>query len=227
MKVLGAIVVGGLAMALGQGAAEASVSIKVDKTAQRMTVEVDGKVAHVWPVSTARSGYSTPSGTYRPIRMHRMWYSQKYDNSPMPHAIFFSGGYAIHGTGAVRSLGSPASHGCVRLAPGNAATLYALVQQHGQGATRIQLYGNPRHSEPAVARHDGRKRSINVASASGRPAKARQGSYQVASTPVYAAYDPRFVPGNQGYRQVRYVQPTYGYAGPTAYGSGAYLVRIR
>src|SRR5690606_26347017 len=104
--------------------------------------------------STARAGYSTPSGSYRPIRMHRMWYSQKYDLSPMPYAIFFVGGYAIHGTGAVGQLGRPASHGCVRLAPANAAKLYALVQAHGTSATRIQLYGNPRHPEPPVARRD-------------------------------------------------------------------------
>lgn len=56
-----------------------------------------------------------------------MHYSSKYENSPMPHSIFFLGGYAVHGTYAIRSLGRPVSHGCVRLAPANAATLYSLV----------------------------------------------------------------------------------------------------
>ena len=69
--------------------------------------------------------------------MHTMWYSRKYDNSPMPHSIFFHGGYAIHGTDAVKSLGRPASHGCVRLHPRNARRLYNLVKAHGAGNTRI------------------------------------------------------------------------------------------
>ncbi len=63
--------------------------------------------------------------------MYKIAYSAKYDNAPMPHSIFFRGGYAIHGTGAVGSLGQVASHGCVRLAPENAAALYEMVKQEG------------------------------------------------------------------------------------------------
>ncbi len=102
-----------------------------------MQVFANGKLAYNWPVSTARRGYRTPTGTYRPQRMHRMWYSHKYHMSPMPHSIFFRGGYAIHGTNAVRSLGRPASHGCVRLHPSNARTLYDLVRRSGPRNTRI------------------------------------------------------------------------------------------
>jgi lipoprotein-anchoring transpeptidase ErfK/SrfK len=117
--------------------ARASVSVAIDISAQVMTVEVDGGYYATWKVSTARSGYYTPRGSFRPFLLKRMHYSRKYDNSPMPHSIFFRGGYAIHGTGYIRSLGRPASHGCVRLAPGNAATLYELVQTHGMRNTRI------------------------------------------------------------------------------------------
>jgi lipoprotein-anchoring transpeptidase ErfK/SrfK len=66
-----------------------------------------------------------------------MHYSRKYDNSPMPHSIFFLGGYAIHATNYVKYLGRPASHGCIRLHPRNAAKLYALVQKHGMKSTRV------------------------------------------------------------------------------------------
>lgn len=111
----------------------------VDISSQTMTVSSYGQTVYVWRVSTARSGYHTPTGSYRPQRMARMWYSKKYDNSPMPHSVFFRGGYAIHGTGAVRHLGSPASHGCVRLAPGNAATLYSMIQDAGPRNTRIVI----------------------------------------------------------------------------------------
>jgi lipoprotein-anchoring transpeptidase ErfK/SrfK len=68
-----------------------------------------------------------------------MHYSRKYDNAPMPHSVFFHYGYAIHATDAVKALGRPASHGCVRLSPANASKLFALVKQHGSGRTRIKL----------------------------------------------------------------------------------------
>jgi hypothetical protein len=49
----------------------------------------------------------------------------------MPYSIFFAGGYAIHGIYSTASLGRPASHGCVRLAPGYAALLFRMVQAEG------------------------------------------------------------------------------------------------
>ena len=113
-----------------------SIVARVDLSEQRMHVYVNGAQRYVWPVSTARSGYVTPVGSYRPQRLERMWYSRKYHNSPMPHSIFFRGGYAIHGTNAVGRLGRPASHGCVRLHPSNAATLYSLISQ-SRGSTQI------------------------------------------------------------------------------------------
>ena len=71
-----------------------------------------------------------------------MHYSSKYENSPMPHSIFFRGGYAIHGTGYIKSLGRPASHGCIRLHPRNAAALYQLVRTVRHRATRGSHHGN-------------------------------------------------------------------------------------
>ncbi|MFG1360813.1 L,D-transpeptidase [Xanthobacter pseudotagetidis] len=131
----------GLALALcGFGAAaHASVVARIDLSAQRMTVTVNGIPSYSWPVSTARRGYVTPTGSYRPQRMYRSYFSRKYYNSPMPYSIFFRGGYAIHGSYAVNQLGSPASHGCIRLHPSNAATLYSLVQSHGAGNTVILI----------------------------------------------------------------------------------------
>lgn len=123
---------------VGEGLA-ASLVARIDIGSQRMTVSEDGRVIYSWPVSTARKGYRTPRGSYKPTRMHRMWYSRKYDNSPMPYSVFFHGGYAVHGTGYVKQLGRPASHGCVRLATANAAEFYSLVKQHGARNTRIVL----------------------------------------------------------------------------------------
>jgi lipoprotein-anchoring transpeptidase ErfK/SrfK len=120
-------------------AALADVRIRIDKSSQTMTVAVDGYAQYYWPVSTAKRGYSTPTGSWRPFRLEPSWYSRKYDNAPMPHSIFFTGGYAIHGTTHVGQLGRPASRGCVRLHPSHARTLFALVRSYGMKRTRISI----------------------------------------------------------------------------------------
>lgn len=111
--------------------ARASVDIRVDLSTQTMTVTSSDGETQVWPVSTARRGYVTPRGTFGVQALQVMHRSRKYNNSPMPHSIFFHGGYAIHGTYATGALGRAASHGCVRLSPAHAATLYAMVRQEG------------------------------------------------------------------------------------------------
>ena len=126
-----------LFLALTTASASAGVVARIDVSKQMMTVSENGSVVARWPVSTGAKGYRTPRGSWRPTRLHKMWYSSKYENAPMPHSIFFTGGYAIHGTPHVRALGRPASHGCIRLAPGNARALYNLVRAHGRGNTRI------------------------------------------------------------------------------------------
>ncbi len=118
--------------------AQARVDIRINLASQSMTVTSPDGATHRWAISSGRSGYRTPTGVYSAKRLARMHYSSKYDDAPMPHSIFFSGGYAIHGTGSVGLLGRPASHGCVRLAPGNAARLFAMVRAHG---ARIAITG--------------------------------------------------------------------------------------
>jgi lipoprotein-anchoring transpeptidase ErfK/SrfK len=113
-----------------------SIVARIDLSEQMMRVYINGAQRYAWPVSTARRGYVTPTGTFHPQRLVPMWYSRKYHMSPMPHSIFFLGGFAIHGTYSTRYLGRPASHGCVRLHPSNAATLYSLVSQ-SRGSTTI------------------------------------------------------------------------------------------
>jgi lipoprotein-anchoring transpeptidase ErfK/SrfK len=119
--------------------ASAKVDVSIDISSQTMRVSVDGSHYATWRVSTARDGYYTPRGSFRPYVLRKMHYSRKYDMTPMPHSIFFRGGYAIHATGAVKALGRPASHGCVRLSPKNAATLFSLVRQYGMKSTRISI----------------------------------------------------------------------------------------
>ncbi len=131
-------------------AAQAKVRITVDLSSQRMDVEASSGASYSWPISSARAGYVTPRGVYSAVSLQTMHRSKKFHNSPMPHSIFFHGGYAIHGTYETGSLGRPASHGCVRISPANAATLFSLVR--AEGAT-IQIVGSPPPSRPFA--HEG------------------------------------------------------------------------
>jgi len=118
-------------------AARADLVITVNKSSQSMSVVVDGQHRYTWAVSTGI--YGTPSGSFRPQSLSRHHFSSLYNRAPMPYSIFYDGHYAIHGTTHVRQLGGPASRGCVRLHPSNAAILFSLVQQEGMGNTRIQI----------------------------------------------------------------------------------------
>lgn len=123
------------------GPARASVLIHIDKPTQTMTVTVDGQVRYRWPVSTGASKYSTPAGSYTAFRLVRMHYSQEWDNAGMPHSIFFTTrGHAIHGSNHP-GLGTPASHGCVRLSLPNAGTLFQLVEARGVTSAKVVVRG--------------------------------------------------------------------------------------
>ena len=181
---------------LHPGQALAGVEIRVDKAAQRMTVLVDGVQRHAWTVSTGRNGFGTPNGSFRPQWMAKSWFSRQYYNSPMPHSIFFHQGYAIHGSNAISQLGGPASHGCVRLHPSNAATLYALVRREGMANTQIRIEGAA-HTLVAKDRAT-RRRAVATARREAEPLDARPSRAQTRT------------------EQVRYAQPRFRYRGRAA-----------
>jgi L,D-transpeptidase catalytic domain len=133
---LGALIMAAL---LPLSANATSLVARVSLSAQTMTVTENGVVRYRWKVSTGRSGYTTPTGSWRAKWASRHHRSRKYDNAPMPYAIFFNGGYAVHATFDLKRLGRPASHGCVRLHPDNAAEFYQLAQRTGLGNTRILI----------------------------------------------------------------------------------------
>jgi lipoprotein-anchoring transpeptidase ErfK/SrfK len=117
--------------------AEARVRVEVDRASQTMAVSVDGEHLYTWRVSTGRAGWVTPSGVFHPQFMAVHWYSRVFNNAPMPHSIFYDGPFAIHGTTDVARLGRPASHGCIRLHPSEAAILFGLVEREGMRNTTI------------------------------------------------------------------------------------------
>jgi lipoprotein-anchoring transpeptidase ErfK/SrfK len=123
-----------VAMMLLSTPALAETNITVSKSHQMMQVDSDYG-SYQWPVSTARRGFYTPTGTFHVQSMEKMHYSRLYDWSPMPSSIFFNGNIAIHGTPHTGNLGRPASHGCIRISPTNAKTLYDIVSKDRNGTT--------------------------------------------------------------------------------------------
>jgi hypothetical protein len=215
------------------GAAQAKVSVTVDKDNQQMTVAVDGVERYRWPVSSGLPSYETPNGSFRAFRMEEDHYSKEFDEAPMPHSIFFTKvGHAIHGTDSVNRLGSPASHGCVRLSRENAAKLYALVQQEGvlnttvtlTGSSRVALARNPRpRGNTAVARRAPQPRydsvgdPVVITPQPGVAPQARADDSYIypadgsSNEARYPAPSSRRVYGTQAYQQPRYYDDR-GYA---------------
>ncbi len=171
---------------LATGAAQAAVEITIDKSTQQMTVAVDGVQRYSWPVSSGVPSRETPSGTFRAFRMEADHYSKEWDDAPMPHSIFFTKvGHAIHGTDAVQRLGSPASHGCVRLSREHAAQLYALVEEQGVLNTTVTLTGS---SQIALSRGTGRNTQVARGDGAGDPTQLGPGGD--VTPPGYAAAAP-------------------------------------
>jgi hypothetical protein len=190
------------------GAAQAKISITVDKDAQQMTVAVDGVERYHWPVSTGNPSHETPNGSFRTFRMEEDHYSKEFDDAPMPHSIFFTKqGHAIHGTDSVGRLGTPASHGCVRLSRANASTLYALVQADGVLNTTVTLTGS---SQVALARNPRPARPAAIARGDVAPAAP---SYDAAGNPVDLT-PQTIAPPQRAQRQVVQQRPDDGYIYP-------------
>jgi len=204
--------------AAGANAAWAEILITVDKSAQRMTVARDGQPLYSWPVSTGRSGYATPSGSYTAFRMEADHYSVEWDDAPMPHSIFFTKiGHAIHGSYDTKNLGKPVSHGCVRISPDNAATLFALVEREGVTKTKVVLTGS---EQVALARRGNTPREGDNVYGS-RPPRSFSPNAEYPQ-PDYA--QPRYGNPAYGYGRPQYVEPQYRqpiYRYPPGYGYGA------
>jgi hypothetical protein len=191
----------GLMLLMGS-AAQAAVSIVVDKSAQQMTVSVDGEQRYTWPVSSGNPSHETPNGSFRTFRMEEDHYSKEFDDAPMPNSIFFTKqGHAIHGTDAVNRLGTPVSHGCVRLSRANALKLWDLVKTEGLLNTTVTLTGS---SQVALARL-GRGRNVAAANddagydANGQPLQIVPRDRQVASGGYYSGDPRQLTPRDRAY----------------------------
>ena len=117
----------------------ARIVAKVDLSQQKMRVYQNGVHKYTWLVSTARRGKVTPTGSWSAKWLSKNHRSSRYNNAPMPHSIFYSGNFAIHGTNQIKRLGRPASAGCIRLHPDNARVLFNMVQRNGKSNFRVNV----------------------------------------------------------------------------------------
>lgn len=193
---MAALVVSAGWMGLAPGA-QAKIAITVDKDAQQMVVAVDGVTKYTWPVSSGLPSYETPNGSFQTFRMEEDHYSKEFDEAPMPNAIFFTKkGHAIHGTDSVSRLGTPASHGCVRLSRANAATLFALVKADGVMNTTVTLTGS---SQIALARNPRGSKQIARREALPDTATAGDPSVIASDRPLYQRRAPMPQMADDGY----------------------------
>jgi hypothetical protein len=199
-------------------AAQARVDITIEKDNQAMTVAVDGVARYHWPVSTGIPSRETPNGSFRAFRMEEDHYSKEFDDAPMPHSIFFTKiGHAIHGTDSEGRLGTPASHGCVRLSKANASTLYALVQEQGvlnttvtlTGSAQVALMRNPRRNT-AVARTEPDQQYQPQYQQ--YPQQQYQQQYSDSGEPVVLTQQPQYFPGRRPVQRADdgYIYPADG-----------------
>ena len=176
-----------ISLRLAISPASAALLINVNKSTQTLTVSRDGEVLHRWPVSTGRTGFGTPSGSFTATRMEAEHFSKEWDDAPMPHSVFFTQrGHAIHGTFDTKRLGSPVSHGCVRLAPANAAKLFSLVKQEGLANTRVILSGSEQVAlAHAKARHYADRAQRKSYAETGVKTNSRDGDFEADSGGFY------------------------------------------
>lgn len=100
--------------------------IEVNLTDQTLTAwQGDVAVMHTY-ISSGRSPTPTVTGHFK---IGQKYSSQRmvgpgYDLPGVPWVMYFHGGYAIHGAYWHNNFGTPMSHGCVNMTPGESQILY-------------------------------------------------------------------------------------------------------
>jgi lipoprotein-anchoring transpeptidase ErfK/SrfK len=128
---------------------QAPLTLTADLGARLLTVRRGDSTLKTYSVAVGQERYPTPTGSYtiRKIVWNPSWRpppeaawargkSAKGPGEPgnpmkVVKIFFKEPDYYIHGTGDVESLGSAASHGCLRMDPDEVADLAKLIMDHG------------------------------------------------------------------------------------------------
>ena len=125
------------------------IQITADLSSRMLTVRQGGNTLKTYQVAVGTPRYPTPPGNYTIRKMiwnpswrpppGSAWARGKTAKGPgepgnpmrVVKIFFREPDYYIHGTDAVESLGSAASHGCLRMDPDDVADLARLIMDHG------------------------------------------------------------------------------------------------
>jgi murein L,D-transpeptidase YcbB/YkuD len=146
----------------------AALRVRIDVSDRRLYLERDGESIRSWPVAVGTKNHPTPRGSYgiRHMVWNPRWVPPESDwakqerprepgdpKNPMGRVkIFFrEPTYYIHGTNAESSLGSAASHGCIRMSNDGVIELARLLIDNSgppiePGLIR-RLINNVRHTK--------------------------------------------------------------------------------
>lgn len=145
-----ALIATGAAPAVPPEQAErAPLRLEVDVSERKLHVHHGGEVVRTYSVAVGQPEHPTPRGSFTigKIIWDPAWVpppdaewadgeTRKEPSDPdnpmeAVKLYFQEPDYYIHGTNAVESLGSAASHGCIRMDPSDAEELARRVQEHG------------------------------------------------------------------------------------------------
>jgi lipoprotein-anchoring transpeptidase ErfK/SrfK len=118
--------------------------IVVNRDAYELHLYRNLELAHTYPIAVGQQGLETPAGLYdiQDKQVDPTWHVPESDwagdlagkiippgpdNPLKARWMGFNGGAGIHGTADVDSLGSAASHGCIRMSVSDVENLYDQV----------------------------------------------------------------------------------------------------
>ena len=125
-----------------------TLRLEADLAERTLYVWAGDSLVHLVPVAVGKPGHATPTGSFTIDRViwnpgwvppeapwargKRVRGPRDADNPMQAVKIFFrEPDYYIHGTNRPETVGSAASHGCLRMRPEDAAELARLVMEHG------------------------------------------------------------------------------------------------
>ncbi|WP_243832457.1 L,D-transpeptidase family protein [Orenia marismortui] len=134
-------------------APEGKVSLLINGYKRQMTVLSDGEAYYSFPVAIGKASTKSPIGEWAIIAKDKDWgggFGVRWMRLNVPWGI-----YGIHGTNKPGSIGSAASHGCIRMFNRDVKVLYDWVEV----GTRVKIIGR---RDKIEINHDLKPRNVGA-----------------------------------------------------------------
>lgn len=124
---------------------DAPLHMVVSLKEQKLNVYRGADLVEVTPISSGKTGHSTPTGVFSILEKRKRHFSNLYDDAPMPFMQRLTwSGIALH---EGKLPGYPASHGCVRLPHEFAKSIFSQTDRGMHVVITDEL------AKPEVIRH--------------------------------------------------------------------------